>query len=245
MGAACQRSLPRQSPDEIALPPPAPVRLHIYDVGTSGEVKMINRVLRPLGAGAFHCGVEVFGLEWSYGDYEQGTGVFNCRPQCCEGHTYSESVNMGKTSMLEAEFKARMKMMEVRWLGKDYDLLKKNCCHFSDEVLTLLNVACIPAWVTKLANAGAAVAAAGERIEQRRKSLGTLLAAQVAENVCCGCDVHSAGKQSVEVIPSMSVHRACPEGGARRYEDSDDELERGQSPWPDAFVEAKRSKLEL
>mmetsp|Transcript_36507 Transcript_36507/g.93048 ORF Transcript_36507/g.93048 Transcript_36507/m.93048 type:complete len:245 (-) Transcript_36507:26-760(-) len=241
MGAACQRSLPRQSPDEIALPPPAPVRLHIYDVGTSGEVKMINRVLRPLGAGAFHCGVEVFGLEWSYGDYEQGTGVFNCRPQCCEGHTYSESVNMGKTSMLEAEFKARMKMMEVRWLGKDYDLLKKNCCHFSDEVLTLLNVACIPARVTNLANAGAAVAAAGERLKQRRRSLSTLFSAQAAENLCCGCDLHSSGKEPVEVISALPIQQSQVDRGARRCDD-DDELERGHPPWPDAFAKAKTSK---
>jgi len=216
--------------------------LNIYDVGTSGEVKMMNRVLRPLGAGAFHCGVEVFGVEWSYGDYEQGTGVFSCRPRNCEGHTYSESVTMGKSSMLEDEFKARMKMMEVRWQGTDYDLLQKNCCHFCEDVLALLNVACVPAWVNKLANAGAAVAAAGERLEQQRRSLGTLLSAQVAESFCCGCEVNSLGKQSVEVISAIPVRRAQVEAAAQRYEE--DEAERGHSPWPDAFVEARQSKHE-
>merc|ERR1712060_195679 len=84
----------------------APVTLHVYDVGlNTGSV--VNRFLKPLGTGAFHCGVEVHGWEWSYSDiadprYQAGTGIFPCRPRHCEGHKYCESVHLGRTSTSEA-----------------------------------------------------------------------------------------------------------------------------------------------
>ena len=43
------------------------VVLHIYDVGTDSRLSSLNRVLRPVGTGAFHAAVEVLGKEWSYG----------------------------------------------------------------------------------------------------------------------------------------------------------------------------------
>merc|ERR1719229_582486 len=54
-------------------------------------------MLRPFGTGVFHCGVEVFGKEWSFRGTEVGTGVFWCLPQNCSAHTYVETVYMGYT----------------------------------------------------------------------------------------------------------------------------------------------------
>lgn len=222
-------------------PTPMPVTLSIYDVGTSGEVKMMNRVLRPLGAGgAFHCGVEVYGMEWSYGDYSQGTGVFSCRPRRCEGHTYSESVSMGTTALWESEFTRRVKMMESKWMGSSYDLLHKNCCHFCEEILDLLGVDSVPTWVMKLASTGAAFQAAGAKLEQQRRSLGTLLTDHIADSLCCGCEVNGAGKHAVEIISAVSVKRANLEAA----ELDEDEDESKHLPWPDAFAEARYANMQ-
>ena len=39
----------------------------------------------------YHCAVEVYGYEWSFGWNDEGdTGVFACLPQSCEAHTYKE-----------------------------------------------------------------------------------------------------------------------------------------------------------
>merc|ERR1719282_274777 len=46
-------------------------------------------------------------------------------------------------------------MMSKKWLGEDYDLLRKNCCHFSNEFAKRLGVGPIPNWVLNLAGAGA------------------------------------------------------------------------------------------
>jgi len=42
------------------------VVLHIYDV-MAPMVEQVNDFLRPAGSGIFHAGVEIFGLEWSFG----------------------------------------------------------------------------------------------------------------------------------------------------------------------------------
>lgn len=46
--------------------PPNTVYLHVYDLDPTIS-KYVNKVMRPLGAGAFHAGVEVYGIEYCYG----------------------------------------------------------------------------------------------------------------------------------------------------------------------------------
>jgi len=60
----------------------AAVVLHIYDV-MAPMVEQVNQLLRPAGTGIFHAGVEVFGLEWSFGaTQEDGPSS----PDSCCGH---------------------------------------------------------------------------------------------------------------------------------------------------------------
>jgi len=175
---------------------PVPVTLHIYDIGTSGGGHVINRLLRPLGTGVFHCGVEVFGCEWSYSDTTSGVGdgVFCSRPRCCEGHTYCESVSMGRTATTESEVLQLIEMLKKDWPVYAYDVLVHNCCHFSDEFCQRLGVGAIPTWVMNLAGAGAAVAAAGDTTCCRQ------VATQVALHTCCPQPPRRAGYMPVEVI---------------------------------------------
>uniref|UniRef100_A0A7S2KS12 PPPDE domain-containing protein n=1 Tax=Zooxanthella nutricula TaxID=1333877 RepID=A0A7S2KS12_9DINO len=148
---------------------PAPVTLHVYDVGESGAVSVVNRLLRPFGTGLFHCGVEVYGWEWSFSfaqpdDHSvfEGTGVFCCPPTVCEGHKYSVSVPMGRTSASEADTLKLLQMMELDWPSVGYDLFKRNCHHFCAEFCLRLGVGRIPKWISTMADAGAAVEDAAE-----------------------------------------------------------------------------------
>lgn len=58
----------RRGPRGSPLPPFSPrmVLLHVYDL-TPAISNYVNRIMRPLGAGAFHAGVEVYGQEYSFG----------------------------------------------------------------------------------------------------------------------------------------------------------------------------------
>eukprot|EP00913_Durusdinium_trenchii_P034516 g32290.t1 len=115
-----------------------PVRLNIYDLGKSNTVQNLNGWLKPVGIGAFHCAVQVYGVEWSYGRSEEGpqdpqqTGVWSCLPRMCEDHTFRED-----------------------WPMSDYDLLNKNCCHFCEELCQSLGLGPLPSRVKKLAGLGA------------------------------------------------------------------------------------------
>jgi len=151
-----------------------PVELHVYNIGTSGRGDMVNRLLRPFGTGAFHCGVEVYSSEWSFSDTtsrKETTGVFKCAPRECKGHTYSQSVSMGRTSCSEAEVLAIVDRLQQDWLANDYDLVRRNCCHFADEFCWRLGVGAIPAWVTHLAGVGASIEDAGDRLHDRAKEV--------------------------------------------------------------------------
>lgn len=186
MGTGCSREVDPQKPtaDRHAV-----VTLHVYDIGDGGGGSLLNRILKPLGTGAFHCGVEVHGREWSYSDINDATsstmtGVFSCAPRRCLGHAYKQSIAMGKTSMSQREVIMLVKLMAREWLIGGYDLLRRNCCHFSNEFCIRMGVGTIPSWVTSLAGAGAAVVD-GDFADA---TCCRMVAAQVTGGMCCLSD---------------------------------------------------------
>merc|ERR1719195_2231507 len=98
------------------------VALNIYDLGESSQVKTMNRFLQRFGTGAFHCGVEVFGWEWSFSDMgdhpDASTGIFGCRPKRCEDHTFSHTVDMGLTELREAQMLRLLALLKEEWRSK-------------------------------------------------------------------------------------------------------------------------------
>ena len=45
--------------------------------------------------------------------------------------------------------------MKPEWMGPTYDLLRKNCCYFSEAFAVRLGVGYLPKWVNHLAHVGA------------------------------------------------------------------------------------------
>jgi len=146
-----------------------PVTLHIYDLGTHGGMHMLNSVLRRLGSGMVHCGVEIHGLEWSFSGSD---GVFYCGPKECEGHTFSDSHAMGITFTTKRELARVIEVLEKKWPVAGYDILHRNCCHFSNALCLMLGVGSIPSWVMSLAEAAARVTSAGDVLNCCTRSRG-------------------------------------------------------------------------
>lgn len=173
-----------------------PVTLHIYDVSSDSRVQRVNDLFRPVGTGVFHAGVEVFGIEYSYGHRDdRGTGVFTCEPRDNPYHTYREAVPMDVTTLSMREVHDIVLKMEKAWRGRDYHLISQNCCHFCNELFEALGVGQMPGWVTNLARTGASlvsgvqtVAAAAEAMRQEvvREVDNQFQVCEFAETAVCG-----------------------------------------------------------
>jgi hypothetical protein len=149
-----------------------PVCLHVYDVTREDVVRWMNSLLlpTPLG-GAFHAGVEVGGLEWSFGlntQYALKSGVQCVLPQRDSQHNFRQTVHLGCTELSAEDITATIRDLIEDYPGMSYDVLHRNCCHFADDFCKRLGVGPIPAWLQRMAALGAsaddAVRAASQRL---------------------------------------------------------------------------------
>lgn len=73
---------------------------------------------------------------------------------------------MGETLLLESEVDDLIKRLARQWPGRGYSLLRRNCCHFADEMCRWLGVGRMPAWVNRLAGAGASLVDARTTVDR-------------------------------------------------------------------------------
>lgn len=133
----------------------AQVLLNVYDLSACYCAPGVNTVLRPMGYGLFHCGVEVYGLESSFSfvrDAEDPdhTGIFLCEPRLCDEHTFTEALDMGRTTLTEVEVIRILKKMQGDWPSSSYRTLSNNCHHFCDALLHEMGCGRVPEWVMNL-----------------------------------------------------------------------------------------------
>merc|ERR1711879_714589 len=90
---------------------------------------------------------------------------------------------------MEADVLHLVRLLANQWLGARYDVLKQNCCHFSDRLCKCLGVGSIPAWLTSLADTGAVIAETGECLNQHRRACVEKLSRNAAG--CCSTSCSS------------------------------------------------------
>eukprot|EP00928_Gymnodinium_smaydae_P013930 TRINITY_DN15047_c0_g7_i1.p1 TRINITY_DN15047_c0_g7~~TRINITY_DN15047_c0_g7_i1.p1 ORF type:complete len:340 (-),score=80.84 TRINITY_DN15047_c0_g7_i1:24-1043(-) len=124
------------------------VALSVYALNGA---KVLNAVAELTGlGGAYHVGVEVYSLEWSFGWCERGSGVHNVHVGCSEAGDFRERIPLGRTTCAPEEVIAILDELRRAWRGASYDLLTRNCVHFSIELLKRLRVGEVPTWVNSL-----------------------------------------------------------------------------------------------
>eukprot|EP00439_Symbiodinium_sp_Y106_P032779 s3419_g3.t3 len=104
--------------------------------------------------GAYHVGVEVYWLEWSFGWCEEGSGVYMVFPGQSTLGTFRERVPLGRTPLSPDEVFRVLDKTRQELPGSNYDLLRCNCAHFSVSFVKRLRVSEAPSWVNSLANVG-------------------------------------------------------------------------------------------
>lgn len=131
------------------------VALSLYELtGTSG----LNLLTRGVGLGsAYHVGVEVYWLEWSFGWVEWGSGVYMTHiGQSTLGY-FDRRIPLGRTPLSPNEVIKVIESMRPKYPGSGYHLLRRNCAHFSQDLVKRLKVTEAPEWVNSLAGAGDAI----------------------------------------------------------------------------------------
>jgi len=138
------------------------VFVRVYDLGKTFLTRWPNMLARDYGA--FHSGVEVYGMEWSFGMTPDSwsTGVAANVPGHHPDHSFRETLSMGFTNLSQGQVSEILKEMTAEWKGRTYDVLLRNCHHFSDELCRRLGVAPLPSWVNQLAGTTASAAGAIE-----------------------------------------------------------------------------------
>eukprot|EP00930_Biecheleria_cincta_P010830 TRINITY_DN11317_c0_g1_i1.p1 TRINITY_DN11317_c0_g1~~TRINITY_DN11317_c0_g1_i1.p1 ORF type:complete len:543 (+),score=123.33 TRINITY_DN11317_c0_g1_i1:59-1630(+) len=130
----------------------AEVALSIYELPGSSALNSLTRAAN-LG-GAYHVGVEAYWLEWSFGWCEEGSGVYMVHPGQSSLGTFCERVPLGRTALSPKEMFVVLTRLRAEFQGSDYDLLRKNCAHFSVAFVKQLCVSDAPLWVNSLADVG-------------------------------------------------------------------------------------------
>ncbi|PAA61862.1 hypothetical protein BOX15_Mlig032727g1 [Macrostomum lignano] len=127
-----------------------PVLINVYDLHWT------NRMTKRLRLAAYHTGLEVYGVEIAYGD----CGVYRIKPKDVNSMecdmVFKKSVQLGCT-----DYKREDVLLISQWLGQTlftgrmYDLLRRNCNHFSATMGKLLcPQAEFPKWINSLASIG-------------------------------------------------------------------------------------------
>lgn len=130
------------------------VWLHVYDLGPVS--KWVLNSWSTIGA--FHCGVEICGVEVSF------QGVSGCGDDTCgltwhvpkkhPRHVYRESLCMGCSPLGGKALGLLLGHLEEAWLAHTYDVLSRNCSDFAACLCEgLRTLVPFPSWVHGLAKA--------------------------------------------------------------------------------------------
>lgn len=126
------------------------VLLNVYDLSPEH-----NAYLYHWGLGAYHSGVEINGVEYTFGS---GGGVFEMTPKNAGPDAiFRESIDMGVYEGSSQEFESILNHLRIDFNGSSYNILTRNCNHFADKFLQLVVKKSAPAYVNRLASLGSAV----------------------------------------------------------------------------------------
>ncbi|KAF5580417.1 UPF0326 domain-containing protein [Fusarium pseudocircinatum] len=133
------------------------ITIHVYDLLPPGR---LSSVLWTVGASLLHSGVVINGREYAYGGHDKRglTGVYWTKPRTePPGGTFRCEILHGFTLATEDEINATLQSASEEFLGTSYNLLTKNCNHFTSYLCKRLTGQSGPAWLNRAASIGVAL----------------------------------------------------------------------------------------
>nr|POE47399.1 desi-like protein sdu1 [Quercus suber] len=137
--------------------PKIEVAINVYDLLPPGR---LSSVLWTLGSALLHSGVVLQDREYAYGghSHRRVTGVYYTAPQHLPpGGTFRCSILQGFTFRSADEVERIVKDVSAEFLGTEYNLLTRNCNHFTSVLCERLTGKPAPTWLNRAASIGLAV----------------------------------------------------------------------------------------
>ncbi|KAK8790944.1 hypothetical protein WA158_005575 [Blastocystis sp. Blastoise] len=119
--------------------------VNVYDLNES------NNYLYDWGLGAYHSGVEIGGVEYSFGG---DGGIGESTPRSIPDVHLRESISMGYSKLTKKEIEDVIYSMKPKFTGDSYNVLTKNCNCFSNDLCIRLGVGPIPGYINRMASWG-------------------------------------------------------------------------------------------
>src|SRR5688572_17876999 len=120
----------------------------------------LSSILWTVGASLLHSGVVINGREYAYGGHDRRglTGVYWTKPKTNPpGGTFKQEILHGFTLASEDEINAVLREASDEFLGTKYNLLTRNCNHFTSYLCEKLTGTPAPGWLNRAASIGVAL----------------------------------------------------------------------------------------
>ncbi|KAL1607679.1 hypothetical protein SLS60_002614 [Paraconiothyrium brasiliense] len=133
------------------------IKIHIYDLLPPGKV---STVLWAIGSSLLHSGVVIGDREYAYGGHDQRgvSGVYYTKPgQEPPGGTFRQAILHGFSFRPQEELDAIIHEASQQFMGTSYNLLTKNCNHFTSYLCQKLTSRSAPSWLNRAASIGVAL----------------------------------------------------------------------------------------
>ncbi|KAI8378903.1 PPPDE putative peptidase domain-containing protein [Blakeslea trispora] len=131
------------------------VYVNVYDMIQSNYITQFGYY--ALGVGIFHSGVEIEGKEYCFGGHEvpNVTGVFVVEPKIgIPELTLKQTFDMGTTNLTAQEIEELLVRISDEYVGTSYNLLSRNCNHFTEDFVARLTHRSLPSWINRAARLG-------------------------------------------------------------------------------------------
>ncbi|KAI0125473.1 PPPDE putative peptidase domain-containing protein [Xylariales sp. AK1849] len=133
------------------------VIINVYDLLPPGR---LSSVLWTIGSSLLHTGVVVNNREYAYGGHDRAntTGVYWTSPRTSPpGGTFRTEILHGFTFATPAEIDTIIRSTSEAFPGTSYNLLTKNCNHFTQTLCERLTGRRGPGWLNRAAQIGVAL----------------------------------------------------------------------------------------
>jgi len=208
------------------------IRLNVYTPGNTSGNQQTAMTSVP-GFGIYHTGIQIFNREHTFagGDFD-GCGVQEQEPkQTPPGSewVYNQTIELGKTNLTEAEVKGVLSSIRSEFPARSYELMSKNCNHFTEVMSHRLNVHDkYPSWVNRAAKWGSSIKGGSVDVvamEKKRKEQKETKIREERQSKALLAKKQGALKPEppIEAEGVVEVQINCPNGSKvkRRFVNSD------------------------
>jgi hypothetical protein len=108
-----------------------PVVLNIYRIA---EDSLIDK----MGIAIYHTAIEYDNTEFAFGFLDRAgiSGVYDIKPMSFDEGTFIESINLGRVS--RRNFFNKLEQIKLDFMANSYNILTKNCNHFTNDFVKML-----------------------------------------------------------------------------------------------------------